>query len=168
MNVMTTNNKKLDIFSGSALACGQVASNPRVLRRNRNGQLNFEPSSETAVFLRATERKAVGCAGNTTPCIGKHPRRTLERLETPGSYSKAAHSKNLRRFTMQTVSLADAIHDCANVVSFLSEAFSQHPAPKTLELTHSAQTGVSTILALVGDRLYRAADAIPFNHEMEV
>lgn len=64
---------------------------------------------------------------------------------------------------MQTVYIADALAECADVVLFLSEAFSQHPAPKTLELSHSAQNGVSTILALVGNRLYRASDAIPSN-----
>ena len=158
MNAMTANNKKLDIFSGSALACGQVASKPRVIGRNR---------TEMAVFLCLAYERALGRDSHTTPVREKLSAVAYDGFELPGTFESATF-ENHRRHTMQTISLADAIHDCANVVSFLSEAFSQHPAPKTLELTHSAQTGVSTILALIGDRLYRAAEAIPFNHEMEV
>jgi len=95
----------IDMNSSSVLACGQVAFNPRVLRRNRKDQFNFALISEHAVFLRPQSKGTVGCGGNTTPACRKYPRRTLARLKTPGTLQVAKLQK-LRRTTMSTPQIA--------------------------------------------------------------
>lgn len=88
----------LDKHTGSAVFVGQVALNPRVLRRNL---------TEIQVFLRPQYERTVGCGGNTTPACREYPRRSLARFKTPGSLDTAKLEK-LRRTTMQPY-LLDAL-----------------------------------------------------------
>ena len=105
---------KLDNKTSSALACGQVASNPRVTRRNL---------AETQVFLCPQYERTVGCAWGIQHSVrGNTHRRFLSRLEAPGSHSKADHSKIDRRFTMSTPSVHphDRLHHVQIKIEFLA------------------------------------------------
>jgi hypothetical protein len=149
----------LDKKTGFALACGQVASNPRVIERNR---------PEVAVFLRPQYERTVGCGGNTTPRKREYPRRSLLRFETPGNL-KVAISKNNRGNTMRKANVVDVVDCCVYVLEFLSEVAAPFPAPQTLQLSYKAQSGLSQILVCISDRLSAASAALSNKQtEMEV
>lgn len=77
--------KNLDKTSCSAVSCGQVALNPRVIERNL---------TEIQVFLRPQYERTVGCVGNIIPRKGEYPRRSLLRFKTPGTLESAILENN--------------------------------------------------------------------------
>lgn len=62
---------------------------------------------------------------------------------------------------MQTQNVTDVVHDCAYVLTFLSDALGTFPSPReTLSLSYASQIGFSLILDDVSKRLVASADAL--------
>jgi hypothetical protein len=86
----------IDKISGSAVPVAQVASKPRVNRRNR---------TESAVFLRPQYERTVGWGWLYNTLWGNPSAVPVHGFEPPGTFESAKFEKN-RRHTMQDTSQA--------------------------------------------------------------
>lgn len=60
---------------------------------------------------------------------------------------------------MQTIDIADAVNDCAYILSFLDATFT-FPQRKEITLSYEAHSGLSLILGDLSQRPFKAADSL--------
>ena len=65
---------------------------------------------------------------------------------------------------MQTTNVADAVNDCAYVLSFLDTAIGTFPSRNHITLSYEATNGLSLILSDISQRLFASATALS-NHQ---